>query len=412
MNPLAIVFLAALLLEAAVSFGAQLAEVRSLRDPLPEEFRDSYDEQAYRRTQEYTRDRTRVGLAASSIDLASVLAFWLSGGFGWWDQAVRATGWGGVAAGLLYVGGLVLARALFSLPFGLYSTFVVEKRYGFNLTSPATYAADLAKGLALAILLGGPLLGAVLWLLSHDGWWPFLALWAGAVFLTVLMQYVLPIWVMPLFNRFTPLAEGAVRDSVVAYAERVGFPIRSLHVVDGSRRSTKANAYFTGFGRNKRLALYDTLLARHAPDEIVAVVAHEVGHYRLRHVLQGMAAGFAEMGLGVLALWLLVGRPELFAAFRVSETSVYAGLVLAALFVGPFAQLLSVPMLALSRHDEYRADAYAARTAGGPAPMVRALKRLAADSLSHLTPAPLYVWLNYSHPPMAERVRALEVTTP
>ena len=412
MNPLAIVFLAALLLEAAVSFGARTAEVRSLRHPLPDDFKDSFDSDAYRRTQEYARDGARVGLAASSLDLVVVLVFWLSGGFGWWDRVVRATGWGGVAVGLLYVGGLVLARSVLSLPFGLYSTFVVEKKYGFNRMSSATYLGDLAKGLSLALLLGGPLLAAVLWLLAHGGSWPFLVLWAGGVLLTVLMQYVLPIWIMPLFNRFTPLAEGEVRDAVVAYTERVGFPIRSLQVVDGSRRSTKANAFFTGFGRNKRLALYDTLLARHASDEIVAVVAHEVGHYRLRHVLRGMAAGFAQMALGIVALSLLLGRPELFAAFRVSEPSVYAGLVLAALFMGPFAQVVSVPMLALSRHDEYQADAYAARTGGGPAPMVRALKRLAADGLSHLTPAPLYVWLNYSHPPMAERVRALDITEP
>ena len=264
----------------------------------------------------------------------------------------------------------------------------------------------------LAILLGAPLLAAVLWLLSHPGWWPFLVLWVGGVLLTVVMEYVLPIWVMPLFNRFTPLEDGEVRDEVVAYTERVGFPIGSLLVVDGSRRSTKANAFFTGFGRNKRLALYDTLLARHAPDEIVAVVAHEVGHYRLRHVLQGMVAGFAKMGFGILALSLLMGRPELFAAFGVSQPSVYAGLMLAVVFMRPFARPVSVPLLALSRHDEYQADAYAARTGGGPAPMVRALKRLAADSLSHLTPAPFYVWLHYSHPPMADRVRALLRPTP
>jgi STE24 endopeptidase len=406
-NGFAIVFLVALVAESCVWLAAQAAEVRSLRAPVPEEFRDVIDETTYFRTQAYARSRARVGLAASALDLAVVLAFWLAGGFGWWDEWVRAAGWGTVGTGLLFVGGLMAGHSALSLPLGVYSTFVVEKRFGFNLTTPRTYLLDLLKGLVMGLAIGGPLLAGVIWLLSHSGRWPFAVLFAAGVFITVLLQYVVPVWIMPLFNTFRPLETGEVREAVLSYAARTHFPIQSVYVVDGSRRSTKANAYFTGFGRNKRLALYDTLLARHAPDEVLAVVAHEVGHYRLRHVLWGMLAGFAELGLGVLALALLVARPELFGAFYVSNPSVYAGLLLTTLFLGPFAQLVSVPLLALSRHDEYQADAYAVHTAGGPGPMTRALKRLAADSLTHLTPAPLHVWLNFSHPPMAERVRAL-----
>jgi STE24 endopeptidase len=407
LNGLAVVFLGGLLLESGLSLAAQTAELRSLREPLPSDFADFYDSGRYRRSQDYARARARVNLAAFAFDLALLLVFWLAGGFGWWDGVVRGTGWGPVGTGLLFVGGLALGRSLLSLPFGIYATFVVEARFGFNRTTPATYAADLAKGLILALVIGAPLLAAVLWLLAHPGWLPYALLWAGAVLLSILFQYVIPTWIMPLFNKFTPLESGEVREAVAEYAQTVSFPIRSLYVVDGSRRSTKANAFFTGFGRHKRLALFDTLLVGHDTEEVVAVVAHEVGHYKLHHVVWGMIAGFVELAVGVTALSLLMNSPQLYAAFGVPQASVYAGVLLAGVFMSPFAGLASVPMLSLSRRHEHQADAYAARTSGGPGALVRALKKLAADSLSHLTPAPLYVLLNYSHPPTVTRVRAL-----
>jgi STE24 endopeptidase len=407
LNGLALLFLGGLLLESGLSLTAQTAELRSLREPLPPGFADFYDSARYKRSQEYARARARVNLAAFAFDLALLLVFWLAGGFGWWDEVVRGAGWGAVGTGLLFIGGLVLGRSLLSLPFGIYATFVVEARFGFNRTTPATYAADLAKGAMLALVIGAPLLAAVLWLLEHPGWQPYALLWAGAVLLSILFQYVVPTWIMPLFNKFTPLESGEVRDAVVEYARTVSFPIQSLYVVDGSRRSTKANAFFTGFGRRKRLALFDTLLTGHDTNEVVAVVAHEVGHYRLHHVAWGMMVGFLELAVGVTALAVLVGSPQLYAAFGVQQASVYAGVLLAGVFIGPFSSLASIPTLSLSRRHEHEADAYAARTSGGPGALVRALKKLAADSLSHLTPAPLYVLLNYSHPPTVTRVRAL-----
>jgi STE24 endopeptidase len=228
----------------------------------------------------------------------------------------------------------------------------------------------------------------------------------SAAFLAA-VQLVAPTWIMPLFNRFTPLDAGEVRDAVLAYARRVGFPLEGLFVVDGSRRSTKANAFFTGFGRHRRVALFDTLLDRHDPDEVLAVVAHEVGHYKLGHVWEGLAIAIVRMGIVFFLLSILLDRPGLYAAFGVSEPSVHAGLVFFGFLFGPIDLLLGLVVRARQRHDERAADRFALDTTGAGAPLAKALARLAADTLENPTPHPLYVALHHSHPPVAERVRAL-----
>jgi STE24 endopeptidase len=220
------------------------------------------------------------------------------------------------------------------------------------------------------------------------------------------VELVAPTWILPLFNRFTPL-DGALRDTILAYARSVGFPLEGVFVIDGSRRSTKANAFFTGFGRRKRIALFDTLVETLQPDEVVAVVAHEVGHYKRRHVLQGTVLGIVHLGAMFFLLALLLPRRPLFEAFFVAEPSVWAGLVLFGLLATPVELVLSVLLHAWSRRNEYAADRFAAGTTGTGERLATALKRLSADSLSHLTPHPLYVALHYSHPPVLARIRAL-----
>ena len=270
----------------------------------------------------------------------------------------------------------------------------------------ATFWADLGKGALLATLLGGPLLAAVLWLFLRAGSAAWLWCWAVSTVFVVGVQFVAPTWIMPLFNRFTPLADGPLRDALLGYARTVAFPLEDVFVIDGSRRSTKGNAFFTGFGRHKRVALFDTLVERLAPAELLAVVAHEIGHYKRHHVVTGMALAVLHMGAVFFLLSFVLASPGLFAAFSLDGPSVHAGLVLFGLLLTPVEVVLSVVLHALSRRHEHEADAFAAATTGGE-PLATGLMRLSADSLANLSPHPLVVALHHSHPPVLERVRTL-----
>jgi STE24 endopeptidase len=406
MNLYALVILAALLVEHALSAVADLLNLRHLRPELPAEFEGVYDAQAYRRSQEYTVARTRFGLIPGTFDLILLLAFWGLGGFGWLDGALRGLGYGSVLTGLLFVGSLVIARGVLHLPFQLYSTFVIEERFGFNRTTPGTFAVDLIKGLALGALLAGPLLAAVLWLFESAGSWAWLACWGFTALFLVAVQLVAPTWILPLFNKFQPLQEGELRRALLEYAGRVGFPLDDVYVVDGSRRSSKANAFFTGFGKNKRVALFDTLIEKHSEEELVAVVAHEIGHYKRRHIQKGLALSILHLGVLFGLLQVFLSQDGLFEAFG-AQPSVYAGLVFFGLLYTPIEMVLSVALNRFSRHNEFEADEFSASTTRAPETLIQALKRLSLDNLSNLTPHPFFVWLHYSHPPVLERIRAL-----
>jgi STE24 endopeptidase len=412
LNPYAVIVLAALLLAHALRMVSSLLDLRALRPVPPPEFRDVFDADRYRRSHAYTRAHTTFGMIASTAQLLAILAFWFGGGFGWLDRAVRGLGIGPVAAGLLFVGALVLGRALVGLPFALWSTFVIEERFGFNRTSRATFAADRAKGLLLAILLGGSLLAALLWLFETAGPFAWLWGWAISAAAVVAIQFLLPAWIMPLFSRFTPLAPGDLRDAILDYARKAGFPLADVYVVDGSRRSTKANAFFTGLGRQRRIALFDTLLTTLDPRAVVAVVAHEVGHWKCGHVPRGIALGILHLGAIFLLVRIVLGQPALFAAFGIAQPSPYAALAVVSLLLAPLELVLSILLHAWSRRNEREADRFAVETtADGPA-LARGLKRLSADSLANLTPHPLTVLLAYSHPPVLERIRALDPPAP
>ena len=404
----AAIVLTGLLLDHALRVLSSLLTLRALRPAPPPEFRKLFDADRYRRSQAYTRARTGFGMIASTAQLLAVLAFWGAGGFGWLDRTVRAAGLGRVATGLLFIAALGLARALVGLPFALWSTFVIEERFGFNRTSGATFVADRAKGLLLVIVLGGPLLAGVLWLFETAGASAWLWAWGVSAVAVVGIQFVVPAWIMPLFSRFTPLAPGHLRDAILDYGRAVGFPLADVYVVDGSRRSTRANAFFTGFGRQRRIGLFDTLLATLDAGAIVAVVAHEVGHWKRGHVLQGVALGVLHVGALFLLLRFVLGQPALFAAFGIAQPSPYAGLVLLGLLLAPVELVFSILLHAWSRRNEREADGFAvATTADGPA-LARGLRRLSVDGLANLTPHPLTVLLDYSHPPVLERVRALD----
>ncbi|MFP4476897.1 MAG: M48 family metallopeptidase [Desulfatibacillaceae bacterium] len=407
MNAYAWIILAFLLANYLLNLVADLLNLSNMGEQLPAEFEDAWDAERYRTSQRYIRDNTRLGIASSTCGLAVLLAFWFSGGFNWLDHLVRSAGLSPVPTGLLFIGALLAASGLGAAVFSAYSVFVIEERYGFNRTTPATFIKDRIKMAILAVVLGGPVLAAVLAFFRHAGPDAWLYCWIAASAFILFIQYIAPTFLLPLFNRFEPMKEGEVRDAVLEYLDGQEFEVKNLFVMDGSRRTAKANALFTGLGSKKRIAMFDTLLERHDTDEVVAVVAHEVGHYKMRHVVKGMAAQILHLGLLFLLLSLFLESRGLYEAFFMDRMSVYAGLVFFGLLYSPVETVVLLALQAWSRKNEYEADRYAVRTTGKTEPMARALLKLSRDNLSNLTPHPLAVLLRHTHPPVLDRIRAL-----
>ncbi len=407
MNTYAWIVLVALLGELALSVVTSVLNIRAMSPTVPDEFRPTYDDETYGRSQAYTRTRTRFGLVHELVSLTALLLFWRLDGFGWLDQLCRGAELGPIPTGLLFIGALVVGTTALGLPFRIYSTFVIEERFGFNRTTGRTFVLDRVKGLALGAVLGGGLLAAVLFFFEWAGPLAWLWCWGAVIVFTLTAQFVAPTWIMPLFNTFSPLDGGELKDALVDYARSTKFPLDGIWVIDGSRRSAKANAFFTGFGSRKRIALFDTLIEKQTTHELVAIVAHEVGHYKRRHILKGLALSVAHTGALFWLLSLFLDQQGLFDAFSVSEPSVHAGLVFFGLVFTPIELVLSVLVNLMSRRYEFEADAFAADTTGSAEPMITALKKLSADGLSNLTPHPLQVFLHHSHPPVLERITAL-----
>jgi STE24 endopeptidase len=405
--PLALGLATALAAIELVDAAAALLNLRSIRKPPPPGFEGLFDPEKYSRMQAYSAACTRFGLAESWAHLALILGFWLSGGYALLDGWVRGLGWPLVPTGLLFMSALFLGQSAVFLPFRWYSTFVLEEGFGFNRTTPRTFWLDLAKGLALAAAIGWPVLAVILFLLDRLGPWAWPACWAASCLFGLFMRYVYPTWIMPLFNKFTPLEEGELRRAILDYARSVDFPLANILVMDGSRRSSKTNAFFTGFGNNKRIALFDTLIKQHPVRELVAVLAHEIGHYKKKHILQGLLISWAESGAMFFLLGRILGRPYFFEAFYL-RPSVYAGLVIFGLLVAPLSFVLSLGFAALSRRHELEADRFCAETLPDPGALAAALRTLTVVNLAPLTPHPFFVKLHYSHPPVVERVAALE----
>ncbi len=408
MEPLAWIILIFLLAALAVDIWADLLNLETLRLKLPPAFSRWYDEARYAASQRYLRTQTRFGWVVTGFDLALLLVFWFAGGFGALDRWVRALDWPVVAQGLIYIGILVAVKGLLGLPFGMYATFVIETRFGFNRTTWRTYVKDRIKGMILTGLVGGGLLALVLAFFQYAGgqaWW---ACWLATTAVMLVLQYIAPTWIMPLFNRFEPLPEGELRDAVMAYARRIDFKIDGIWVMDGSRRSAKSNAFFTGFGRHRRIVLFDTLIEKHSVAELVAVLAHEMGHYKRRHIVRNLVIGIVHTGVLFFVLSLFISRPALFAAFRVDQISVYAGLIFFGICYSPLDGALGIALHAMSRRHEYEADRYCVDTCEDGEAMITALKNLAVDNLSNLRPHPFYVFLHYSHPPILQRIEAIE----
>ena len=405
-----LLFLAALALTTLLRLWLARRHLRHIaahRGAVPEAFRDSIALAAHQRAADYTTARVRLGLLDVIVGALLVLALTLGGLLQAMHDGWTALGLGGIAHGLAFIAGLAVLSALLDLPFSLYRTFVIEERFGFNKMTLRLFLIDLAKGALLGAAIGLPLLAAVLWLMAKMGeaWWLYVWLvWLG---FNLLALAIYPTLIAPLFNKFTPLADAVLKERIEALLARCGFRASGLFVMDGSKRSAHGNAYFTGFGQAKRIVFFDTLLEKLAPGEVEAVLAHELGHYKRRHVWKRIAV----LALASLAfLWLLgrlIDAPWFYAGLGMQGQDTAAALVLFSLAVPLFVFPLAPLMSALSRRHEFEADAYAAeQTRAGD--LVAALVKLYRDNAATLTPDPLYSAFYDSHPPAAARIAQLQ----
>ncbi len=409
MNAFGIVFLAALVLATAARLwlaSRHVGHVRAHRDSVPDAFAAEISLDMHQKAADYTCAKTRLAMVGVAYDAAILLALTFGGALQWLHEASTAWLPEGVGRGLLLLVLVGTAMTLLEVPFGLYRTFVIENRFGFNKMTPALYFLDFAKSTALAAAFGLPLGAIVLWLMARAGeyWW-FYA-WLTWVAFNVFMVAVYPTWIAPLFNRFSPLHDAELKARVERLMARCGFRLKGLMVMDGSRRSTHGNAYFTGFGISKRIVFFDTLLARLNPGEVEAVLAHELGHFKLRHVVKRMAWLFAA---SLAFLWLLgwiMQQPWFYAGLNVQAPSTAMALVLFAIVLPQFTILLQPLGAMYSRKHEFEADQYAARHASAR-DLVSALIKLYRDNAATLTPDPVHSAFYDSHPPAVARIARL-----
>ena len=402
-----LIIIFALAVEYLLSTVSSILDMGNIVEEVPADFQDVYDREKYARSQSYLRDRTRFGIFSSTFSLLLILVVIHTGLFGVLDQFVRVQTTQPILAGLLFFGIIFIIQDIISLPFSIYSTFVIEEKFEFNRTTPKTFVIDKLKGYALTVILGSAVIVPILFFFERfgpRGWW---IAWGLVTLFMIAVQPLFVHVIAPLFNKFTPLEEGELRLAIEEYSEKVKFPIGRIDVMDGSKRSGHSNAYFSGLGKSRRIALFDTLLEKHTTEEIISVVAHEVGHYKRKHIIKGTALGILETGVMLFIFNLIMKDAALFAVFGVSDISVYGGLVFFAMLYAPVSMITSLLTTAVSRKNEFEADTFSLETTENPKALVNMLKGLAANNLAHLTPHPLKVFLSYSHPPVISRIAAV-----
>ena len=374
---------------------------------LPAELADVFDAEEYKKSRQYKRVNTIFSFYSESFSLLIMVLAIVFGIFGWLDGWLASKTASYYILVLLFFGILSFLSDFLSIPFQLWDTFKIEEKFGFNKTTPKIFIFDKLKGWLLMIILGGGILLLLTWLYSMTGKYFWLLAWGAITLFSVIMNMFYSNLIVPLFNKQTPLEAGALRTAIEDFAAKVGYNVKNIYVIDGSKRSTKANAYFTGLGPKKRIVLYDTLINDLEQDEIVAVLAHEIGHYKKKHSLEGLIAGIIQTGIMLYLFSIFVKLPELSQALGGETASFHMGLIAFAILYTPVSLILGIFSNLISRKNEYQADAYASEHHSREA-LISGLKKLSRKSLSNLTPHPLYVFFHYSHPTLLQRIRAME----
>ncbi len=379
---------------------------KHFNDPIPETLKDVYTEEEYKKSQAYKKANDQFGNYTATFGLLLMLAFFFFDGFAFIDNWARSYTNHPIAVALIFFGIIMFGSDILTTPFAYYKNFVIEEKFGFNKMKPATFFMDKIKGWGMGIVLGGGLLALIIWIygLTQNQFWIYT--WAVITIFSVFMNMFYARLIVPIFNKQAPLEVGDLRSKIETYANKVGFNLTNIFTIDGSKRSSKANAYFSGFGREKRITLYDTLINDLDETEIVAVLAHEVGHYKRKHIITNMLLSVIITGITLWLFSLCIGQPIIAEAIGISTPSFHVGLIVFGILFTPISAVTGFFMSALSRKHEYEADNYAAETYASE-PLITSLKKLSKNSLSNLTPHPLYVKLNYSHPTLLQRVENL-----
>jgi STE24 endopeptidase len=388
---------------------------RNWKDEIPNELKDFYDKEKYKKAKNYALSKNKISLFSSSLSFSLVISLIVFNGYGIIDQFVSFNlsepfeslqiSSNFIQSGVFFLI-LFILNSIISIPFSYYKTFVIEEKFGFNKTTKLTFFIDIIKSTLLSFFIGGILLFLAIYLYENlnDGFW--LWLWIGLSLLMILINMFYADLIVPIFNKLTPLDDGELRNKIEKYSKDVGYLLKNIYVIDGSKRSTKANAFFSGLGPRKTIALYDTLIEKHTENELVAVLAHEVGHFKKKHIFSGLIMSIIQIGIISFFFELCLKLPEISLALGGLESSFHLGLVGFSIIFSPISILSGIIMNYNSRKNEFEADAYAKETFNGE-DLSLALKKLSVDSLSNIYPHPLYVFFHYSHPPLIQRLRAL-----
>ncbi|MDR3071755.1 MAG: M48 family metallopeptidase [Endomicrobium sp.] len=386
---------------------ADLLNVKNISLSIPREFDTYFDKEKYVRSQQYLKANTKVSLISSTLFLVIQIVFVLSGGFNYVNTIATSFGFGPIWTGLIFAGILLFSYEIIKIPFSVYSTFVIEQNFGFNRTNVKTFVTDLFKSWIITAVISSIVFSVILWLFTNTPHCAWLYAFVCITVFQLFVWFIAPIVILPLFNKYTPLEGGELRTSIETYASKENFKMKGVFVMDESKRSTKSNAFFIGFGKFRRIVLFDTLIQKQTVNELTNILAHEMGHFKLGHTTKRMIFSFASTGVMLYILSLFVNKTWLYDAFLMQAQPIYAGVIFFAFLYAPISFIISVISSYFSRRMEYNADSYAAITYGYPEAMVTALKKLSVDNLSNLHPHKLKVFLEYSHPPILDRIKAI-----
>jgi len=378
-----------------------------MKEELPDEVKDIYDEEKYKKSVAYAKSNNKFDFLTSTFSFVLSFVLLATGFFGWFDEQVHNVITNEAMVSLVFFGGLFLASDILNIPFQLYGTFVIEEKFGFNKTSPKTFILDKVKGYLLTGIIGGLILFILLKLINVFGPDFWIYFWIVISAFTLFMNMFYTTLILPLFNKLTPLEDGELKLAIEEYSKKVKFPLDNIFVIDGSKRSAKSNAFFSGIGKKKKIVMYDTLIENHSKEELVAVLAHEVGHFKKKHIITGYILSILQTGFTLFIMSLIIFSPAMSEALGGSQLAIHLNLLAFGILYSPISQFVGIFMNILSRKNEFEADAFAKETYNGIF-LQQALKKLSVDNLSNLFPHPAYVFINYSHPPLLKRLAAMK----
>lgn len=408
MNIFFYIIIGSLLFEFCLRTLSKYLNLKYISSNIPASFKNYYDTNKYNKSQEYLKENTKFSYLTSSFDLILILIFIISGLFNNLDLLIRSWQFSSLTTGLLFFGILFIIHDIINTPFSIYNIFLIEDKYGFNKLDLKTFILDKIKGYLLLFIIGGGILSIILLFFDKFDDWGWLYAWISLSVFMIVLQPLYTLFIAPLFNKFTPLKDGELKDAINNLSAKINFPINNIDVMDGSKRSTKSNAYFSGIGKSKRIALFDTLIEQHDTNELLSILAHEVGHYKLKHNIKNMVLGIFQTGIMFYLLSLFLNNHNLFMVFKMENLSNYAGLLFFSLLYSPVDLILSIIANFISRKHEFEADNFAKKVIGTEKYLIEGLKKLTVSNLANLFPHKLTILLNYSHPPILQRIQSLK----